>query len=72
VMISTLSSLAVCLLVHRLYGGWIAAATFIFINYQWILSFVEGGSKPLFMCLLYASFLAARSAWDLDGSGAAF
>lgn len=60
VLISILGSLAVCILVHRLYGGWVAA-TFIFINYEWIQLSVEGGSEPLFLCLLYASFLAVRS-----------
>ncbi len=65
VTISVLSSLAVCLLVHRLYGGWVAAA-FVFINYEWILLSVEGGSEPLCMCFLYASFLAARSGrWNI-------
>jgi hypothetical protein len=65
VVISMLGSLAVCALVHRLYGGWVAAV-FIFINYQWIEISVEGGSEPLFMCLLCASFLAARSnRWNL-------
>ncbi len=58
-LISVLCSLTVCVLVHRLYGGWVAAS-FIFLNYGWIQLSVEGGSEPLFMCLLYASFLAAR------------
>jgi hypothetical protein len=63
--ISLLGSLAVCILVHRLYGGWVTAV-FIFINYQWIEISVEGGSEPLFICLLCASFLAARSnRWNL-------
>jgi Gpi18-like mannosyltransferase len=65
VMISMLASLAVCILVHRLYGGRVAAV-FIFIDYQWIMLSVEGGSEPLFMGLLYASFLAARSSrWKI-------
>jgi hypothetical protein len=65
VMISMLGSLVVCILVHRLYGGWVAAA-FIFVNYEWIMLSVDGGSEPLFMCLLYASFLAVRSGrWNL-------
>lgn len=65
VLISMVASLAVCLLLHRLYGGWVAAA-FVFINYHWIALSVEGGTEPLFMCLLYASFLAARSKrWNL-------
>ena len=65
VLISMLASLAACVLVHRLYGGWVAMV-FIFLNFQWIQLSVEGGSEPLFACLLYASFLAARSGrWSL-------
>jgi hypothetical protein len=65
VAISMLGSLIACLLVHRLYGGWVAAA-FVFINYEWIILSVEGSNEPLFMCLLFASFLAARSSrWNL-------
>jgi hypothetical protein len=65
VIISVLASLTVCVLVHRLYGGWVAAA-FILISFDWIRVSVEGGSEPLFMCFLYASFLAARSSrWSL-------
>jgi hypothetical protein len=65
VMISMLGSLAVCILVHRLYGGWVAAA-FLFMNYLWIIGSVEGGSEPLFMCLLYAAFLSVRSGrWNI-------
>jgi hypothetical protein len=60
VAISILGALATCVLAHRLYGGWVATA-FIVVNYRWIYTSVEGGSEPLFMCLLYASFLAARS-----------
>jgi hypothetical protein len=66
VLISMLGSLVVCVLVHRLYGGWVALAFFFFINYQWIFISMEGGSEPLFMCLLFAAFLAARSeSWNL-------
>jgi hypothetical protein len=65
VLISALGSLTVSLLVHRLYGGWVAAA-FVLINFDWIRVSIEGGSEPLFMCFLYASFLAARSdRWSL-------
>ena len=60
VIVSMLASLAVCILVHRLYGGWVAAL-FTFVNFHWIMLAVEGGTEPLFMCLVYASFLAARS-----------
>jgi xanthosine utilization system XapX-like protein len=65
VLISILASLAVSVLVHRLLGGWVAAV-FILINYEWITLSVQGGAEPLFMCLLYASFLAVRyNRWNL-------
>lgn len=65
VLISVLASLTVCVLVHRLYGGWVAAF-FMLISFDWIRVSIEGGNEPLFMCLLYASFLAARSdRWNL-------
>jgi hypothetical protein len=60
VVISVLASLALCLLLHRLYGGWVTAV-FLLINFEWIQLSMEGGSEPLFMCLLFASFLVARS-----------
>lgn len=58
-MVSMLGSLAVCVLVHRLYGGWVAAV-FIFAAYEWLQWSLEGGSETLFVALLYTSFLAAR------------
>lgn len=65
VIVSMFGALAACVLVHRLYGGWVAAF-FVFINYEWLYPSVEGGSEPLFLCLLLASFLAARSErWNL-------
>jgi hypothetical protein len=62
VVISVLASLALCVLLHRLYGGWVTTV-FLVINFEWMRLSVEGGSEPLFMCLLFASFLAARSDW---------
>jgi len=65
VTISEVSSLAVCVLLRGLYGGWVAAA-FVAIHYQWVVLSVEGGSEPLFICLLFASFLAARTGrWNV-------
>jgi hypothetical protein len=65
VLISMVGSLLVCILLHRLYGGWVAAV-FVFVDYHWIALSVEGGTEPLFMCLLFASFLAARSSrWEI-------
>jgi hypothetical protein len=66
VLVSTLGSLTMCISVHRLYGGWVAIAVFGFINYRWIYMSMEGGAEPLFMCLVYASFLAARRGqWNI-------
>ncbi|HMD83176.1 MAG TPA: hypothetical protein VKO18_00585 [Terriglobia bacterium] len=65
VVISVFASLALCTLLCRLYGGWVTAV-FLLINFEWIQLSVEGGSEPLFMCLLFASFLVARSGrWNL-------
>lgn len=60
VVVSMLGSVAACVLVHRLYGGWVAAV-FIFLVYEWLQWSLEGGSETPFVALLYASFLAARS-----------
>jgi hypothetical protein len=57
--ISLLSSTLTCLLLHRLYGGLVAVA-FGLVSSTWILLSVFGGSEPLFVALLFASFLAAR------------
>lgn len=54
-----LSSILTCLLLHRLYGGLVAVA-FGTVSSTWILLSVFGGCEPLFMVLLFASFLAAR------------
>jgi hypothetical protein len=60
VIISCLASVAACVLFRRMYGGWVAA-TFVVVNFEWIQRALGAGSEPLFMCLLYASFLLARS-----------
>jgi hypothetical protein len=66
VLISVLASIVVSMLTHRLYGGWVAAAFLFVLDYRWVNMSCEGGSEPLFMCLVYASFLAARSnRWNL-------
>lgn len=65
VIISSLASLVVVVLLHRLYGGWVAA-TFVVVNFEWIQRSLGAGSEPLFMCLLYAAFLLARrNRWNL-------
>jgi hypothetical protein len=59
VAISAVASVAASVLAHRLYGGWAAAAS-VAIGYTWIQLSAHGGSEPLFMCALYASFLYVR------------
>ncbi len=44
---------------HRLWGGWIAGF-FAIINFDWFQRAFLGGSEPLFLGLLFSSFLMAR------------
>ncbi len=53
------SSLAALVLAHRLWGGWIALF-FSLLNFDWLQRSFLGGSEPLFVALLFASFLAIR------------
>jgi hypothetical protein len=46
-------------LAYRLWGGWIAAL-FLAINFDWTQRSCLGGSEPLFVALLFGSFLAVR------------
>jgi uncharacterized protein (TIGR03382 family) len=59
VVISLTSSIVTCLLLHQLYGGFVAVA-FGMVSSTWILLSVFGGCEPLFTALLFAAFLAAR------------
>lgn len=47
------------MLAYRLWGGWIAAL-FAVINFDWTQRSCLGGSEPLFVAVLFASFLAVR------------
>jgi len=58
-VISFLSSLLSVVLAHRLWGGWVAAF-FAVLNFDWMQRSFLGGSEPLFVALLFASFLAVR------------
>jgi len=58
--ISIAAALCTCVLIHRLYGGWVATV-FAAISIEWLRLSLLGGSEPLFMCLLLAAFLAVRS-----------
>jgi len=57
--ISAASSLIAVILAYRLWGGWIATA-FGIINFDWCQRSYLGGSEPLFVALLFGSFLAIR------------
>ena len=56
---SLIPSLASVLLVRRLWDGWVAAF-FAILNFDWLQRSFLGGSEPLFVCLLLASFLNVR------------
>jgi hypothetical protein len=59
-LVSLVSSLIAVTLAHRLWGGWVAAF-FVIISWDWMQRSLLGGAEPLFMAMLCASFLAARS-----------
>lgn len=53
------ASLLSLLLAHRLWGGWIALFA-LMLNFDWSQRSFLGGSEPLFVALLFASFLMIR------------
>lgn len=58
-LVSCLCSACASVLTLRLWGGWIAAL-FTIANFEWLQRSYLGGSEPLFVFLLFASFAAAR------------
>ena len=58
-IISGVSACVAVVLVHRLWGGWIAVYMTA-LGWQWIQRSAFGGSEPLFMALVLAGFLATR------------
>jgi hypothetical protein len=58
-IISSASSLTAVLLAYRLWGGWVACV-FAILNFDWYQRSFLGGSEPLFVALLFGSFLAIR------------
>ncbi len=71
-LVCAISSVLSVLLVQQLWGGWIAAF-FAILNFDWLQRSYLGGSEPLFMALLLASFLAVRrDRWILGSALAAF
>jgi len=59
ILICCITSLAALLLAHRLWGGWIALLALV-PNFDWWQRSFLGGSEPLFVALLFGSFLAIR------------
>ena len=58
-LVSWMSSVSAVILAYRLWGGWIAT-TFSIVNFDWYQRSYLGGSEPLFVALLFGSFLAIR------------
>lgn len=58
-LISSVSSFVSVALAYRLWGGWVAGF-FSVLNFDWMQRSFLGGSEPLFVCLLFAAFLAVR------------
>jgi hypothetical protein len=64
-LICCVSSLASVAIAYRLWGGWIAGF-FAILSFDWMQRSYLGGSEPLFVALLFASFLAVRKErWGL-------
>ncbi len=60
------SSLISVLLAYELWGAWIAGF-FAILNFDWLQRSYLGDSEPLFVALLFASFLMIRQRWELAG-----
>jgi len=57
--ISVIASCVSVVMAWRLWGGWIAGF-FAILNFDWLQRSYLGGSEPLFVALLFGSFLMAR------------
>ena len=58
-LFSFVPSLLAVLFARRLWDGWIAGF-FAVLNFDWLQRSCLGGSEPLFVCLLLASFASVR------------
>lgn len=69
---SLVPSVLSVLLVRRLWDGWVAGF-FATLNFDWLQRSCLGGSEPLFVCLLLATFLSVRQRrWMLASLFASF
>jgi len=58
-LFSVIPALLATVLAKGLWDGWIAGY-FALLNFDWMQRSCLGGSEPLFVCLLFASFVAVR------------
>jgi hypothetical protein len=58
-LICAISYFAAAELARRLWGGWVAGV-FAILNFDWMQRSFLGGTEPLFVALLFGSFLAVR------------
>src|SRR5712671_548369 len=64
-LVSLVSSFLGAALAYRLWGGWVAGF-FAILSFDWMQRSYLGGSEPLFVALLFGSFLAVRKErWPL-------
>lgn len=66
-IVSFSTSLASIALAHRLWGGWIAGF-FAVLNFDWLQRSFLGGAEPLFLALLFGTFLAVRNNYWFMGT----
>ena len=59
-LVSLVSSFLGAALAYRLWGGWVAGF-FAILSFDWMQRSYLGGSEPLFVALLFGSFLAVRN-----------
>jgi hypothetical protein len=58
-LVSCMASFLGVALAYRLWGGWVAGL-FAVLSFEWMQRAFLGGAEPLFVALLFGSFLAAR------------
>ena len=58
-LLSVAGSLVTVVICHRLWGGWVAGI-FAVASREWMERSLLGGAEPLFLALLFGSFLAVR------------
>jgi hypothetical protein len=61
-LVSYAAGIATIILIHKLWGGWVAGF-FAVLNFDWMQRLFLGGTESLFTVLVFGSFLAARQRW---------